>query len=423
MHLVDTTLFYSPTSGGVRRYLNAKHEWYARRSEHRHSLVVPGPHAELVPGGVSTVAGTIVPGTFNYRLPLVPRRWSRMLEALEPDVIEVGDAFHPAWCALTVARRRRIPAVAFFHSDLPRLVGIRCGPVIGGLASHYMRALYERFDLVFAPSQLMCDYLRWLGLKRVVQQPLGVDTEVFHPDRRHAQLRQSLGLRQDVRLLAFAGRFSAEKNIPVLLDAFKQLGKGYHLLLIGGGEEKRLADNITVLPYRRDSVELARMLASVDALVHAGTAETFGLVAIEAMACGRPVVAARAGALAELVDNSVGMSADRASGEEIAEAVRGLYDRDIEALGRAARARVEAHYSWDTALREQLAVYASLSEKKRTFPEGWATASLRPSTDQAANAAGPSSSWMSSAARLPGPGRHNATRQSRPAETSSGPFG
>jgi alpha-1,6-mannosyltransferase len=420
MHLVDTTLFYSPTSGGVRRYLNAKHEWYARQGVHRHSLLVPGAHTGLAPDGVSTISGSIVPGTFNYRLPLIPRRWSRMLEALEPDVIEAGDAFHPAWCALTVARRRHIPAVAFFHSHLPRLVGMRCGSLIGGMASHYLRALYERFDMVFAPSQVMCDYLRSLGLKRVLLQPLAVDTEVFHPGRRSMQLRQSLGLRKDVRLLAFAGRFSAEKNIGVLHDAFARLGSGYHLLLIGGGEERRPAGNITVLPYRRDSIELARMLASVDALVHAGTAETFGLVAIEAMACGRPV---GAGAISELVNDSVGVTAERATGELMAQAVRDLYDRDFNALGRAARARVEAQYSWDIALREQLAVYVSLSEKKRTLPEGWATASLRPSSDQATAPAGPSSSWISSAARLPGPGRHNATRQSRPAETSSGPFG
>src|SRR6185436_11156668 len=103
-------------------------------------------------GSTSTIAGTIVPGTFNYRLPLTPPRWSRMLEQLEPDVLEVGDAFHPAWCTLGVARRRRIPAVAFFHSHLPRLVGIRCGSLLGRAASLYLRSTYERFDLVFAPS-------------------------------------------------------------------------------------------------------------------------------------------------------------------------------------------------------------------------------------------------------------------------------
>lgn len=422
MHLVDTTLFYSPTSGGVRRYLNAKHDWYARQRVHLHSLVVPGARSELARGDVSTVASPILPGTFNYRLPVVPRRWSAMLDALQPDVLEVGDAFHPAWCTLTVARRRRIPAVAFFHSHLPRLVGSRCGALLGRVASSYLRALYERFDVVFAPSQIMCDYLRSLGLRRVLLQPLGVDTATFHPQRRHARLREQLGLPQRVRLLAFAGRFSGEKNIDVLRDAFARLGPDYHLLLIGGGEQKRPAANITVLPYRRDSAELASLLASADALVHAGTAETFGLVVLEAMACGRPVVGVRAAAVAELVDDTVGVAAPRATGALMATAVRELYDRDLDGLGRAARARVEARYSWHIALREQLAVYASLSTKKRILPEGWATASLRPSADQAAVPAGPSSSWMSSAARLPGPGRHNATRQSRPVETSSAPF-
>jgi alpha-1,6-mannosyltransferase len=391
MHLVDTTLFYSPTSGGVRRYLNAKHQWYTRR-EQRHSLLVPGAVTALNPGDVSTVAGRIVPGTFNYRLPLTPRRWTSMLEALEPDLIEAGDAFHPAWSALEVARRRHIPTVAFFHSHLPRLVGIRCGDLLGRAAGRYLRWLYERFDLVFAPSRVMCDYLRGLGLSRVVLQPLGVDTEVFQPRRRAGDLRRQLGLRADVRLLTYAGRFSAEKNIPVLHAAFARLGPAYHLLQVGGGEFQRPAANITVIPYHRESHELAVVLASSDALVHAGTAETFGLVVLEAMACGRPVVGVHAGAIAELVDEQVGVAAPQASGAALAEAVRALYDRDIEALGRAARVRVQSQYSWDRALQQQCAVYATLSEKKRILPDGWATASRLPSGDQHVVPAGPSSS-------------------------------
>ena len=96
MHLVDTTLFFSPTSGGVRRYLMAKHHWLRNRTPHRHSLLVPGPETRLAPGAVSTIAGWHVPGTFNYRLPLSPPLWVRMLDALDPDLIEVGDVFHPA---------------------------------------------------------------------------------------------------------------------------------------------------------------------------------------------------------------------------------------------------------------------------------------------------------------------------------------
>jgi alpha-1,6-mannosyltransferase len=392
MHLVDTTLFYSPTSGGVRRYLNAKHSWYAKQANWQHSLLVPGDTTALQPGGVSTLAGHVVPGTFNYRLPLTPRLWANLLDELQPDVLEAGDAFHPAWAALNVAARRHIPSVAFFHSHLPRLVGIRCGASIGRLTGRYLRWLYERFDMVCAPSRVMCDYLRSLGLKRVVVQPLGVDTEVFHPAQRGNTLRAQLGLRESVRLLVFAGRFSAEKNIPVLHDAFARLGPDYHLLLVGGGEHRRPADNITTLPYRRDSAELAQVLASADALVHAGTAETFGLVVLEAMACGRPVVGVRAAAVAELVSDKVGITALRAEGRLLAQAVRDLYDRDIEVLGAAARANVLQEYSWDRALRQQQLLYTGLSEKKRILPETWATASRVPSGDQQALPAGPSSS-------------------------------
>jgi alpha-1,6-mannosyltransferase len=391
MHLVDTTLFYSPTSGGVRRYLNAKHDWYNTHSHWRHSILVPGCATHVVAGEVSTLQGFAVPGTFNYRLPLSPAHWSAALEQLEPDLIEAGDAFHPAWCAAQTAARRGIPAVAFFHSHLPRLISQRLGRHMGRAAGHYIRRLYERFDLVFAPSRIMCEYLRSLGLARVALQPLGVDAKVFHPARRRADLRVQLRLREDVRLLAYAGRFSDEKNIPLLLQAFAELGDDYHVLLIGGGQVQRLANNVTVLPYRRDSAELATMLASADALVHAGTAETFGLVVLEAMACGRPVVGIRAGAIAELVDDGVGLTASRADAALLAQAVRDLYERDIEQLGAAARHKVLQHYTWDQALRQQLAVYAALSEKRRTLPEGWATASRLPSGDHEIMPAGPSS--------------------------------
>ncbi|MEO8313752.1 MAG: glycosyltransferase [Pseudomonadota bacterium] len=390
MHLVDTTLFYSPTSGGVRRYLNAKHTWYSQ-SSWRHSLLVPGECTALHPGEISTIRGTVVPGTFNYRLPLAFHRWARLLDELQPDIIETGDAFHPAWASLRVARRHGIPAIAFFHSHLPRLIGMRFGATAGRLAGQYLRGLYERFDLVCAPSRIMCDYLRSLGISRVTLQHLGVDVDIFHPARRSPTLRSVLGLSERVRLLAYAGRFSAEKNLPVLLNAFARLGAGYHLLLVGGGEYRQVSKNVTMIPYRSDSAELATLLASADALVHAGSAETFGLVVLEAMACGRPVVGVRAAAVAELVDKHVGVTAARADGRLFAQAIRDLYDHDLAALGVAARAKVMAKYSWRSALLQQQAIYTALSEKKRIFPEACATARHVPSGDQQALPAGPSS--------------------------------
>jgi len=381
MHLVDTTLFYSPTSGGVKRYLAAKHCWLAAHTSWEHTIVVPGREAQLERGGVCTLPGYPVPGTFNYRLPLSPRRWARLLDALEPSLIEAGDAFHPAWCAWRVAQRRGIPLAAFYHSNLPQLAGRRSfGTLTEPIIRRYLRLLYERCDVVFAPSRLMCDYLNELGVAHTMHQPLGVDAEVFHPARRRAGIAERLGLPRDARVLLYAGRFAPEKNLPLLLQAFARLGAPYHLLLIGGERTARPAANVTMLPYRRDSVELAQWIASADALVHAGTKETFGLVILEAMACGRPVVAARAGAFPEFVDDSVGILAAPNCSASMAEAIAALYERDLDAVGNAARARVLRQFTWHSAFHGQMAAYASLLGARRHAVSGAALLGLRSPT-------------------------------------------
>jgi alpha-1,6-mannosyltransferase len=371
MHLVDTTLFYSPTSGGVKRYLSAKHAWLRAHTSWEHTIIVPGEEDHIERGEVCTLSGYPVPGTFNYRLPLNPRRWTRLISALEPTLIEAGDAFHPAWASWHVARRLGIPVVGFYHSNLPQILGRRFG---GGLTertiSRYVRWLYERFDVVFAPSRLMCEFLNSIGVQHTMHQPLGVDAEVFHPKRRTLGLRDKLGLAADARVLVYAGRFAGEKNLPVLLQAFARLGSPYHLLMIGGEREARPTSNITMLPYRRDSLELAGWIASADALVHAGTKETFGLVLLEAMACGRPVVAARASAIPEFVDESVGMLAEPCNADSMAEAIAALYERDLEAIGATARARVLRQFTWNKAFQAQTSAYASLVGVRRvSVPE------------------------------------------------------
>ncbi|HPF26123.1 MAG TPA: glycosyltransferase [Steroidobacteraceae bacterium] len=365
MHLVDATLFFSPTSGGVKRYLLAKRAWLAAHSNWQHTLLVPGEHTRLERGSISTITGGIVPGTFNYRLPLKPWAWSRALNELAPDITEVGDVFHPAWCARIAAHRRKTPLVAFYHSNFPQLAGRRLGRTIEWLLARYVRETYAGFDLVFAPSRYMCDYLASIGVRHTAMQPLGVDADVFSPERRVRDLRTALGLAQNTRLLAFAGRFAGEKNLPVLLDAFTRLGDGYHLLLIGGDQTGRVASNVTKIAYRRDSRELAEWLASCDALVHAGTRETFGLVVLEAMACGRPVVGTRAGAVPELVDESVGTLAAPHDSASLARSVADLYDRDIELLGAAARERVLRRFTWNQAMQLQMQAYAAVARGAR----------------------------------------------------------
>ena len=361
MHVVDATLFYSPTSGGVKRYLLAKHEWMRAHTSWRHSIVVPGEHATHSPGEISTVAGRFVPGTFNYRLPLNPLRWSRAIEELAPDLIEIGDAFHPAWAAAGVARRRGIPLIAFYHSNFPALAGRRLGRGVQHFIEWYVKLTYEQCAQVLAPSRYICDYLHRIGVRNALCQPLGVDIETFSPARGGRNLRAELGLPPGTRLAVFAGRFSAEKNIPMLIEAFRRLGAGYHLLLIGGATTAR-RDNVTHIPYCRNSRELASYLASADVFVHAGMHETFGLIVLEALACGRPVVSFRAGALPELVDPRAGLLAEPRADPDIcaanlADAIAALYERDVAALGAAARAHVMANYSWSRALQALMTRY------------------------------------------------------------------
>ncbi len=368
MHVVDATLLYSPTSGGVKRYLLAKHEWIHAHTNWRHSIVVPGEVDHHAPGGISTVAGWPVPGTFNYRLPLNPLHWAHAIDRLEPDLIEIGDAFHPAWAAASVARRRGIPLIAFYHSNIPLLAGRRLGTAVRKLFEWYVPLTYERCEQVFAPSRYMVEYLHSIGIPHASVQPLGVDLDTFSPERGGRDLRTELGLPRDTRLLMFAGRFSKEKNIPVLIEAFRKLGAPYHLLMVGGEQHGR-DGNVTRLPYCRDNRELADMITSADAFVHAGTHETFGLVLLEAMACGRAVVGMRAGAIPELVDESAGILAEphddpAVCATNLAAAITELYERDLAAFGAAARRHVMTNYSWTRTLQGLMASYqAAVSVK------------------------------------------------------------
>lgn len=363
MHIVDTTLFFAPHSGGVKRYLLAKNHFLARQRGVRHTLVVPGPR-DRRGDSIVELRSPAIPFGGGYRFPLELASWQRALCSLEPDVIEAGDPYHVSWAALDAAGRLGVPAVAFAHSDVTRLLGSRLGGAVRGATNAYLRGLYRQFDLVLAPSNTIVHRLRNLGLERVKLQPLGVDAALFHPSKRDPGLRAELGLPRETRLAVFAGRMAGEKRIDVLRRAFEELGRPYHLLLVGGEERRRASANATLWPYEHDGERLARLIASSDVLVHAGEYETFGLVFLEAMACGVPVVGVRSGAVPELIDDSAGVLAEPGSVASLKEAVRTLYEHDYERMGAAARLRVEQNYTWDATLRTLLARYARLARRE-----------------------------------------------------------
>src|SRR5262245_44524444 len=366
MHLIDTTMFFCERGGGVRRYLLAKHRWLAQRHSIRHSLVVPAPQPPA--SHVHALQIPAFPLAHGYRFPLSSSAWERALERLEPDLIEAGDPYTPGWAARNAARRLNIPVVAFYHSDLPSMLGQRLGSWISPLAREYLRNFYQGVDLVLAPSRVMLERVRDIGIKHSALQPLGVDSRVHSPDKRTSKVRETLQIAPEVRLLIFAGRFAREKNLPVLIEAARRLGPRFHLLLVGARRHERLTANVTTLPFQHRPARVARLLASCDAFVHAGDRETFGLVVAEALACGLPVVAVASGAVPELVTAEVGQLVPRSRPDDFAQAINALFERDQEAMRRAARAKATGHFSWDAAFRGLLGHYAHLKQRPLLEP-------------------------------------------------------
>jgi alpha-1,6-mannosyltransferase len=360
MHLVDITMFYAAEGGGVSTYLNAKARWLARRSRLRHTILSPNVQTAGKSPALVRIPGINIPGINGYRMPLSVGAPARLLQAVEPDLIEAGDAGHCGWAALRSGQRLGVPTVAFYHSDLPRLVEHRFGGLVARGARRYLANLYRQFDMVLAPSRLMVQQLADIGVPAALHQPLGIDSGVFRPQRRVETLREHLCLPPGSRLLVYAGRFTPEKKLTVLIDAVRKLGRPYHLVLVGGGNPLPRYPQITYIPFRRDQRQLARLLASCDVLVHPGDCETFGLIVLEAMACGLPVVATRGGGVAELVDDQTGILAEPNSAANLAEAIAEMYQRDMARLGVNARRKAEEHYDWNQILPQLLQRYGGL---------------------------------------------------------------
>ncbi|WP_457424445.1 glycosyltransferase [Roseateles sp. P5_E7] len=384
-HLLDVSTFWGPTSG-VRRVLMAKHD-RLRALGWRHSIVAPGAQAS----GLIDCGGLAVPHG-GGRVALGRSRAERQMYFLAPDVIEASDPCTLAWAALATAQRLQVPAVAFCHSDLPtlaaRLAGGprqgRVGLAAERLARSYLVGLYRRFDAVLAPSRSMAERLQAWGVPRVAVQPLGVDCSVFTPQARDdawaAELCRTHGLGAETRLIICTSRFAAGKNLPLLADAVRLLGPGHLLVAVGSGPCPPTGKQVLVLPPEHDGRALARMVASADAYVDAGDQEAFGLGALQAMACGTPVVAADSGALAELAKDA-GLLVPQPLPRLWAEAVDASLAGNNATLRRTALARAQAQ-DWPHVMRALTQRYTALLGRRATpvrqpSPPG-AVAAVRP---------------------------------------------
>ncbi|HLB37729.1 MAG TPA: glycosyltransferase, partial [Gemmatimonadales bacterium] len=232
----------------------------------------------------------------------------------------------------------------------------------------YLRGLYRSFAATIAATPSAQRALQRLGIERVHLIPLGVDLETFRPERRDPAWRGAVGARDGQPVAVYAGRFATEKRLDVVLAGLPELHRttGVKLVLIGEGHlrprfeafQQAHPEMLAVLPYQRDRAGLARALASADLYVAPFPLETFGLAAVEAMACGLPVGGVDSGAIADLLDGADwGRRYRDGDAGDFARAARELLASDPDMLRGAARAAAEARYDWHRTCSAVLDLY------------------------------------------------------------------
>ncbi len=361
--LIDTTMLYAPRSGGVKRYLSAKRSWFAaNRPGADHVLVTPGSRDAYDGAGEVSIYAAPLPFGDGYRWPLSKTVWMDRLVRHQPTLIEAGDVYTPGLAALKAGEKLGVPVIGFCHTDLGALAALHIGEWAEKPVRRHWGTLYREFGRVLAPSRFIAARLAEAGVDDPIAVPLGVDVEVFHPWRGdRAALKRRLGLKADARLLVFAGRPAREKRLDVLVEAVEALGDPYVLLLVGAGAGAPASGRVINLGYQHEPADLARVLAGCDAFVHANDAEPFGLIVLEAMACGLPVVGVAQGGVAESVDDGVGQLACRSTPKALAAAIEALFARDVTGVGQAARERAVRVHGWDAVFTRLCGIYADVS--------------------------------------------------------------
>ena len=296
------------------------------------------------------------------------------------------DVFHANyWVSGAVGHRLKHeldrPLAATFHT-LARVkadAGIDDDPALRSRIEHEIVACA---DLMLASTDAEQDQLALLygaDVGRVEVVPPGVDHEIFRPlpPQARAAERAALGLGAGPVLL-FAGRIQPLKGADLAVDAFAELGDPTAVLLVVGGPsgpdgpdelarlhtrvaELGLAERVRFVPPQSHA-DLARYYRAVDVCLVPSHSESFGLVALEAAACGTPVVAAAVGGLSSLVDDGVtGHLVDsRDPGDYAAPIARLLADPVLAATMGANAEAASRRYAWSMTAARLRRLYADL---------------------------------------------------------------
>lgn len=385
MKVCDLTQFYSPVSGGVKRYISEKIEWMRVRAPgDEHLLIIPGERDATVRDGAAvtcTIRSPLISRTSRYRALLRLGAVERILERERPDVIESGDPYQMAWKAIASGAALRIPVVGFYHSHFPeaylRTVAKHFGATATefsmDLARRYVRNLYNKFSRTMVPSPALGAVLAEWGVTNVENIDLGVNVDIFQPAPDDtARTRAELAIPEGTMLLGYIGRLAPEKNTGTLFEAVALLLRAhpgrFHLLISGDGQQRsalerlrsRHPGGVTWLPYCPDSARLAQLYRAMDLFVHPGLQETFGLVTLEAQACGTPVVGIHGSYMDRIIQSDQSCWARENNPASLAGAILRASSQDLAALGASVSERVRGRYSWDHVFTRLFAIYRSV---------------------------------------------------------------
>ena len=235
-------------------------------------------------------------------------RIRRTIEAVQPDLVHCATEFMIGRLGEAAALRNGIPLATSYHTDFARYTEAYGAPRLKRVVSNYIARFHQRAMRTYTPSAAARADLLELGLKDVEVWGRTIDIRSFSPDKYDSLVRVLHGWERKFVLL-HVGRLAAEKGVHRILEAFAiaraLLPAGsLHLVIAGGGPEesalRRAAPpDVTFLGVLDRQRVLPQLYASVDAFVLTSLTETLGLVVLEAMASGLPVIATPAGGVAE----------------------------------------------------------------------------------------------------------------------------
>jgi alpha-1,6-mannosyltransferase len=340
---------------------------------HEPVLIIPGPRdsdEQTGQGRVITLRGPRVPFTGGYRVLLGKRRVAALLDELRPDALEVSDRTTLRWTGRW-ARRHGVPAVMVSHESCAALLrmavpGNRSRPtdaLAARAADALNRATARNYDRVVCTTGWAAAEFERIGARNLIQAPLGVDLHTFAP-------RPPDG-HTDV-LLVHCGRLSPEKKPQRSLSTLATLKAqdlAVRMIMAGDGPLRERLEYramrqglpVTFTGFVAGRAELAALLGGADLVLAPGPAETFGLAALEALACGTPVVVSAESALPEVI----GDAGASVAGEDLAAGVRTLLGRPEAERRARARERAE-QFGWPAAVQAFLAVHDARTDAQAT---------------------------------------------------------